>query len=206
MPGISAASCGPAPRSALEAVITSDPAKVVPQTQNNFSGRRRRPQRHAVPGKTGLDTALKNAFASGVPILGICIGAQIILESSEEGEPEVSRPGAGQDGPLPPGGQAAQDTPHGLERGESCSAASAARRHQGGRRVLFRPLVLPAARRQKRTFTPSPATASNSARRWAAATSSPPSSTPRRAAGWGWSSWRGLPGGEGNKVKTSEDF
>ncbi len=32
----------------------------------------------------GLDAALKEAFAAGVPILGICIGCQVILEHSEE--------------------------------------------------------------------------------------------------------------------------
>lgn len=32
----------------------------------------------------GLDSALKESFAAGTPILGICIGCQIILDSSEE--------------------------------------------------------------------------------------------------------------------------
>jgi imidazole glycerol-phosphate synthase subunit HisH len=32
----------------------------------------------------GLDSALKEAFAAGTPILGICIGCQIILDASEE--------------------------------------------------------------------------------------------------------------------------
>lgn len=32
----------------------------------------------------GLDAALKESFAAGTPILGICIGCQIILEHSEE--------------------------------------------------------------------------------------------------------------------------
>jgi len=32
----------------------------------------------------GLDGIMKEAFASGKPILGICLGAQIILERSEE--------------------------------------------------------------------------------------------------------------------------
>lgn len=36
--------------------------------------------------RTGLDKALKQAFDSGIPILGICLGAQIILDSSEEGD------------------------------------------------------------------------------------------------------------------------
>jgi glutamine amidotransferase len=34
----------------------------------------------------GLDSALKNAFAAGTPILGICIGAQIALAHAEEGD------------------------------------------------------------------------------------------------------------------------
>ncbi len=33
----------------------------------------------------GLDSALKDAFSDGAPILGICIGCQIILTHSEEG-------------------------------------------------------------------------------------------------------------------------
>jgi glutamine amidotransferase len=32
----------------------------------------------------GLDSALKESFAAGTPILGICIGCQIILDASEE--------------------------------------------------------------------------------------------------------------------------
>jgi len=32
----------------------------------------------------GLDAFLKDAYLSGVPILGICLGTQIIMESSEE--------------------------------------------------------------------------------------------------------------------------
>ena len=34
---------------------------------------------------SGLDQALRTAFEKGIPILGICIGAQIVLERSEEG-------------------------------------------------------------------------------------------------------------------------
>jgi glutamine amidotransferase len=33
----------------------------------------------------GLDAALKEAYVKGIPILGICIGCQIILTHSEEG-------------------------------------------------------------------------------------------------------------------------
>jgi len=34
----------------------------------------------------GLDEAIKEAFQCGTPILGICIGCQIILDHSEEGD------------------------------------------------------------------------------------------------------------------------
>jgi glutamine amidotransferase len=33
----------------------------------------------------GLDTALRDAFRLGTPIMGICLGSQIVLTSSEEG-------------------------------------------------------------------------------------------------------------------------
>jgi glutamine amidotransferase len=36
--------------------------------------------------RTGLSQAIEQAFYRGVPILGICVGAQIILERSEEGD------------------------------------------------------------------------------------------------------------------------
>jgi glutamine amidotransferase len=34
--------------------------------------------------RLGMDRALKDALASGKPVLGICLGTQIIMESSEE--------------------------------------------------------------------------------------------------------------------------
>jgi imidazole glycerol-phosphate synthase subunit HisH len=34
--------------------------------------------------RLGLDVALREALARGIPVLGICVGAQLILESSEE--------------------------------------------------------------------------------------------------------------------------
>lgn len=37
-------------------------------------------------GRSGLDAALVAAYQSGVPILGICLGLQISLEHSEEGD------------------------------------------------------------------------------------------------------------------------
>jgi glutamine amidotransferase len=69
-------------------VITPDPDAV------------RRAERVIVPGvgqaasamaalrERGMDQALREAFARGIPLLGICLGAQITLAHSEEGDTE----------------------------------------------------------------------------------------------------------------------
>ena len=69
----------------VEAIVSGDPAAVEKAEKIIFPGVGAAPSAMAYLEKTGLDTALKNAFSAGTPILGICIGAQIILESSEEG-------------------------------------------------------------------------------------------------------------------------
>ncbi len=69
----------------VEATVTGDPSAVMKAEKIIFPGVGAAPSAMAYLEKTGLDTALKNAFKAGKPILGICIGAQIILESSEEG-------------------------------------------------------------------------------------------------------------------------
>jgi len=38
--------------------------------------------------RLGLDEAIKEAFSSGKPVLGICLGTQIIMEYSEENDTE----------------------------------------------------------------------------------------------------------------------
>lgn len=62
--------------------------------------------------RMGLDEAIREVFRSGRPLLGICLGSQVILESSEENDtpclailrgravrfPDLS--GLGKDGPL----------------------------------------------------------------------------------------------------------
>ena len=70
----------------VEAVVTSDPADVKKADKIIFPGVGAAPSAMEYLIKTGLDKALKNAFDGGTPILGICIGTQIILESSEEGD------------------------------------------------------------------------------------------------------------------------
>jgi imidazole glycerol-phosphate synthase subunit HisH len=69
-----------------QAVITGDPAKVAAAEKIIFPGVGAAPSAMDYLEKTGLDAAIKKAFKAGVPILGICIGAQIALESSEEGD------------------------------------------------------------------------------------------------------------------------
>jgi glutamine amidotransferase len=68
-----------------KATITSDPAAVAGAEKIIFPGVGAAPSAMAYLKKTELDKALTGAFRSGVPILGICLGAQIVLESSEEG-------------------------------------------------------------------------------------------------------------------------
>jgi glutamine amidotransferase len=68
-----------------EAVTTSDPKAVAKASKIIFPGVGAAPSAMEYLKKIGLDTALQNAFKAGVPILGICLGAQIVLESSEEG-------------------------------------------------------------------------------------------------------------------------
>ena len=70
----------------------------------------------------GLDQALKESFGRGIPILGICLGAQMILEYSEENDtpclgllPGRTRALPRQAGP--------EDSPHGLEPGALSQAA-----------------------------------------------------------------------------------
>jgi glutamine amidotransferase len=68
-----------------DAATTSDPSAVVKAERIIFPGVGAAPSAMAYLKETGLDAALTSAFKAGIPILGICIGAQIILESSEEG-------------------------------------------------------------------------------------------------------------------------
>jgi glutamine amidotransferase len=67
------------------AAITGDAAIAAKAEKIIFPGVGAAPSAMKNLKKTGLDAAINNAFNAGVPILGICIGAQIVLEKSEEG-------------------------------------------------------------------------------------------------------------------------
>ncbi len=68
--------------------ITSDPETVRRADRIIFPGVGAAGAAMSVLRQRGLDSALKEAFAAGTPILGICIGCQIILDRSQEDDAE----------------------------------------------------------------------------------------------------------------------
>jgi imidazole glycerol-phosphate synthase subunit HisH len=66
--------------------ISADPGIVASAERIIFPGVGHAGTAMRVLKERGLDIALKAAFSGGTPILGICIGCQIILSSSEEGD------------------------------------------------------------------------------------------------------------------------
>lgn len=68
--------------------ITADPDVVRRAEKIIFPGVGAAGAAMSVLRERGLDAALKESFAAGTPILGICIGCQIILEHSEEDDTE----------------------------------------------------------------------------------------------------------------------
>jgi glutamine amidotransferase len=76
-------------RLALEAIrvdaqITNDPTVVAQADKVIFPGVGAAGAAMNEVKRLGLDSALKEYFTSGRPFLGICVGTQILLESSEE--------------------------------------------------------------------------------------------------------------------------
>ncbi len=69
-----------------ETVRTGDPAIVAKATKIIFPGVGAAPSAMKYIREMGLDAALKDAVRSGVPVLGICLGAQVVLDRSEEGD------------------------------------------------------------------------------------------------------------------------
>jgi glutamine amidotransferase len=66
--------------------VTQDPAVVAQATRVIFPGVGAAGKAMATLRELGLDQALRQSFQRGIPILGICLGAQIILEHSEEND------------------------------------------------------------------------------------------------------------------------
>jgi glutamine amidotransferase len=70
----------------VEGTVTQDPAVVARATRVIFPGVGAAGKAMATLRELGLDQALRQSFQRGIPILGICLGAQVILEHSEEND------------------------------------------------------------------------------------------------------------------------
>jgi glutamine amidotransferase len=66
--------------------VTQDPAVVARASRVIFPGVGAAGKAMATLRQLGLDEALRQSCGRGVPILGICLGAQIVLEHSEEND------------------------------------------------------------------------------------------------------------------------
>lgn len=71
---------------AIPNTISADPDKLLACDRIIFPGVGHAATAMSVLKEHGLDAALKAAFVKGIPILGICLGTQIILAHSEEGD------------------------------------------------------------------------------------------------------------------------
>jgi glutamine amidotransferase len=72
----------------IPCAIFSDPEKLAKCDRIIFPGVGNAASAMVTLRARGLDAMLRSAYARGTPILGICLGAQIILSRSEEGETE----------------------------------------------------------------------------------------------------------------------
>lgn len=70
----------------IESQITPDPQAVSCAERIIFPGVGHAATAMKVLHERGLDEALQEAFARGTPILGICLGSQIVLAHSAEGD------------------------------------------------------------------------------------------------------------------------
>ena len=70
----------------VECEITPAPEAIRRAERVIFPGVGQAASAMAVLRERGLDAALRDAFSRGTPILGICLGAQIVLTRSEEGD------------------------------------------------------------------------------------------------------------------------
>ncbi len=68
----------------VEGVVTEDPELVARASRVIFPGVGAAGQAMRNLKAAGLDQALKRAYERSIPLLGICLGAQIILDHSEE--------------------------------------------------------------------------------------------------------------------------
>src|SRR6185436_21189493 len=69
----------------VEATFTRDPAQVVKADKVIFPGVGHARSTMDTLARTGLGDAVLQVIAAGKPLLGICVGAQLLLDGSEEG-------------------------------------------------------------------------------------------------------------------------
>lgn len=69
-----------------ESLITFDPQKIVAAERIIFPGVGAAGAAMDVMKQRGIDKALKQTFSSRIPMLGICVGCQIIMDRSEEND------------------------------------------------------------------------------------------------------------------------
>ena len=69
----------------IESIFTQDPERVARADRLIFPGVGHAKTAMDTLASTGLAEAVRTVVTRGVPVLGICVGAQLVLESSEEG-------------------------------------------------------------------------------------------------------------------------
>jgi len=78
----------------IEVVVTGDPARVRAAERVVLPGQGALPDCMRELRDSGLEEAVREA-AAGKPLFGVCIGMQMLLERSEEGDPASGTPGLG---------------------------------------------------------------------------------------------------------------
>ena len=70
----------------VDSTVTEGPEKVLQARRVIFPGVGAAGEAMATLKRRGLDQALQEVFSRNIPILGICLGAQIVLDYSEEND------------------------------------------------------------------------------------------------------------------------
>ena len=97
--------------------VSADPEQVLTAERVIFPGVGHAASAMQVLRQGGLDEALKTVYTRGTPILGICLGAQIILSHSDEGNTPLPGVDRWQLPSLFARRSHAESPSHGLERG-----------------------------------------------------------------------------------------
>ena len=66
--------------------VTRDPAEIAGADRIIFPGVGAAGSAMTGMEERGIDTAMKQAFEAGTPMLGICVGCQIIMDKSQEND------------------------------------------------------------------------------------------------------------------------